>query len=615
MKLLLGLTIATALSSLPASSAEKENLSNLIEDDRFPVRVHVFEDYETEIEKRWWLRGREELKNVPPSANSLPNRRAFRAAPSKNFDRKMGDQNRAWKAVIFNPVPGPPMGPHTRLKFRYWLKGTTTLRVQIYSLSNNYHRFLTLVNLPPERWQNATVDLTTARRPDGSGGPLAEDERIDDIQFYIDPAGELLIDDLVLYEAGPKTEKRPFPLRTIFTGWFDTGTQGKEWPGAFEIVPHEKPRTWDAAKSIKVGNQPQQSLRIKMRGTRKLGGDAILFFRYKLAGKAGPLRVSLVGKGGVPTAEVTLHSAKLNSWTEARVKFQTKLDAENIAFLPPKNGTLLIDDLLLYESGAGLASHYENDKELAKDQNVLLATDFETEAWRKDWDGGARPTVNLVDKDPARKFAPLQGKALRIAVTAGGHYGASIEHAFAKTKAGEPEEIYFRYYLRFGDDWDPARGGKLPGISGTYSRAGWGGRKSDGHNGWSARGLFRGRQDNKTPVGFYCYHADMKGTYGDEWLWDRDDLGKLENNRWYCLEQHARMNTPGKKDGVLRAWIDGQLAFERNDLRMRHQADLKIEKIWINLYHGGSWAAKSDDHLYLDNVVIARKYIGPMNQD
>ncbi|NIP92379.1 MAG: hypothetical protein GWO24_02430, partial [Akkermansiaceae bacterium] len=57
---------------------------------------------------------------------------------------KMGDQSREWKAVIFNPVPGPPMGSRTRLSFRYRLQGTTTLRVQIYSLSNNYHRFLTL---------------------------------------------------------------------------------------------------------------------------------------------------------------------------------------------------------------------------------------------------------------------------------------------------------------------------------------------------------------------------------------------------------------------------------------------------------------------------------------
>ena len=41
-------------------------------------------------------------------------------------------------------MPGPPMGKNTRLSFRYWLKGTDTLRVQIYSLTNGYHRHLVL---------------------------------------------------------------------------------------------------------------------------------------------------------------------------------------------------------------------------------------------------------------------------------------------------------------------------------------------------------------------------------------------------------------------------------------------------------------------------------------
>src|SRR5690606_16392456 len=95
---------------------------------------------------------------------------------------------------------GPPMGPRTRLGFRYRLKGTDVLRVQIFSLSNNYHRFLTLDGLPQEVWQSAVVDMTAARRPDGGGGPLAEDERIDDIQFYVSPEADLWIDDIVLYE-------------------------------------------------------------------------------------------------------------------------------------------------------------------------------------------------------------------------------------------------------------------------------------------------------------------------------------------------------------------------------------------------------------------------------
>lgn len=103
----------------------------------------------------------------------------------------------------------------------------------------------------------------------------------------------------------------------------------------------------------------------------------------------------------------------------------------------------------------------------------------------------------------------------------------------------------------------------------------------------------------------------MRGRYGSHWTWDRDGLGQLENNRWYCIEQHARLNTPFKNDGVLRGWIDGQLAFTKTDVRMRDVGTLKIESVWLNVYFGGSWSARSEHHLYIDEVQISHDYIGP----
>ncbi|MCZ7645372.1 MAG: hypothetical protein M5U26_08825 [Planctomycetota bacterium] len=251
---------------------------------------------------------------------------------------------------------------------------------------------------------------------------------------------------------------------------------------------------------------------------------------------------------------------------------------------------------------------------LAGRDDVILFSDFEEPDWFRLWGQRKVPErCETVDADAARKFEPLSGKALRIKVDKDGHYGASLDFAFQKELGEEPEEIYFRYYLRLGDDWDPTTGGgKLPGIAGTYGRAGWGGRKVNGSDGWSARGLFRGRKDGKTPIGYYCYHVDMKGIYGSEWIWERDRLGYLENNRWYCVEQHVQLNTPGQNDGILRGWVDGQLAFEKTDLRFRDVPALKIEKAWIDIYLGGTWTAPSDHHLFIDHVVVARKPIGTL---
>ena len=197
--------------------------------------------------------------------------------------------------------------------------------------------------------------MTEARRPDGSGGPLSENERIDDIQFYINPDAQLLIDDIVLYGAAQKTETRPFPRRVMFTGWFDTGTQGKEWPGDFKIVPHEKPLTWDAAQSVLNRKTGKPWIRVEMRGQRTLSKKTALRFRYHLSGKTGIDVVLANSKTGRRWTAV-LKSTTVGRWSETTVEFAIPRgkngeaeQADEIRFLVRKPGTtLLVDDVLLY---------------------------------------------------------------------------------------------------------------------------------------------------------------------------------------------------------------------------------------------------------------------------
>ncbi len=271
----------------------------------------------------------------------------------------------------------------------------------------------------------------------------------------------------------------------------------------------------------------------------------------------------------------------------------------------------------------GLAARYPGDTGIAKDADVIFATDFESEQWNNEWThAGEMKVIDTINEDDARKFQPLQGNALRVKIAKGSTGALNTLFKFKKETDAEPEEIYFRYYLRLADDWNQTlQGGKMPGISGTYGVAGWGGRKVDGTNGWSARGSFGLSipADNPLgglhPIGTYCYHADMQGTYGDVWGWHKDYRGFLEKNRWYSIEQYLKLNTPGKKDGILHAWVDGRLAFEKNDIRFRTVDKLKIEQIWMNVYHGGTQPSPYDQHLFIDNVVIARKYIGPMKME
>jgi hypothetical protein len=313
---------------------------------KMPNRIHVIEDYETDIERRWWLAGRLETENVPPGSS-----RACRGTLANDYDGKMGDPSKVYTAVIFNPVPGPPMGGNTRLGFRFWLQGTDRLRLQIYSLSRGYHRRLTLANLPQGVWTSVAADMTAARRPDGSGGALAAGERIDDIQFYADPSAELIIDDILLYDAAPPEETAPFPRRPIFSGWFDTGRQGSEWPGDFEIVPHERPGTWKAARSVPRRERDVSWIRVHLRGERPLGEKTELRFRfrYRLRG-ADSMRVLLVHRGGNRKSSAALDGLEQGRWATAAVRFAPALEvADEVHFLLRPGGELLLDDMLLYD--------------------------------------------------------------------------------------------------------------------------------------------------------------------------------------------------------------------------------------------------------------------------
>lgn len=349
-----------------------------------------------------------------------------------------------------------------------------------------------------------------------------------------------------------------------------------------------------------------------------------------------------------PVADTYLDCSSLTSLGAQRI-FKISIDQSALLrfSLPTSKATLVKASLLLvsdkqYGNGAsigvyrvappytrasnivvpGIANGFARDTGIEKHPDVIFATGFESPVWLTEWGYySPRSNAEAVSEDPAQQFEPFEGRALRVRLVKGSNFGLDLRYLFAGNGRQEPEEIYFRYHLRFGDDWNPyLDGGKLPGIAGTYGRAGWGMRKTDGYNGWSVRGAFAARPAaaktvaGLTTLGSYVYHADVQDSSGDYWSWNEGPAGLLENNRWYSIEQYVKLNTPGKKDGVFRAWIDGRQVVERNDIRFRHVLDLKIESVWIDVYHGGVSPAPKDMTLYIDNVVIARSYIGPVKQ-
>jgi len=84
-----------------------------------------------------------------------------------------------------------------------------------------------------------------------------------------------------------------------------------------------------------------------------------------------------------------------------------------------------------------------------------------------------------------------------------------------------------------------------------------------------------------------------------------------EAGRWVCVEARAKLNTPGKKDGLNQLWIDGRLEAERKNLDWRGSyTQHGINAVFLEAY----WNQGSpvDQSRWIDNFVISTQPIGPV---
>jgi hypothetical protein len=111
--------------------------------------------------------------------------------------------------------------------------------------------------------------------------------------------------------------------------------------------------------------------------------------------------------------------------------------------------------------------------------------------------------------------------------------------------------------------------------------------------------------------------------------------GIIYHGRWYCVELEVDLNTvmagaPGYlKDGAIRMWLDGRLAFERTGMVVRSLPlfdpsgadplltikpcrELGHRDLWFNWYHGGKTPNTIDRTLFFTGLAWSRSYIGPM---
>ncbi|RFA28648.1 hypothetical protein B7R25_02645 [Subtercola boreus] len=177
--------------------------------------------------------------------------------------------------------------------------------------------------------------------------------------------------------------------------------------------------------------------------------------------------------------------------------------------------------------------------------------------------------------------------------------------------------LYFAYRVRTSGDFDPAKGGKLPGLCGGICPIGGESttdapHSSSGQNdpngtaiGWSARGMWR----SNGYLVQYPYTPDQTTQYAPDLRYNLNGSDVyLNDGAWHTIESYVSMNTPGQHNGILKAWYDGQLVLDQKDVRFRDDLSYSIDTIKFTSYYGGhdsSWAPLTDSRIDYDDVVLS----------
>jgi hypothetical protein len=70
----------------------------------------------------------------------------------------------------------------------------------------------------------------------------------------------------------------------------------------------------------------------------------------------------------------------------------------------------------------------------------------------------------------------------------------------------------------------------------------------------------------------------------------------------------VRANAPGERDGRVAFWVDGGLAGDFPNLRLRSVPSLRANRVILSSYTSTQHA---DQTLWYDDVVVATSYVGP----
>jgi hypothetical protein len=254
-------------------------------------------------------------------------------------------------------------------------------------------------------------------------------------------------------------------------------------------------------------------------------------------------------------------------------------------------------------AGGGLATGAAS-AERAR-QTTLKFEDFESGQARRASNTSFADQVGRSDDASIVNAGGKAGKVYRLKLEAGTIHGNPSGNHGVVAMVSLPRQVdnaCIRYRVRFGKNFDWSKGGKLPGLSGVapgVSPTTPAGGGNPGDKGWSGRLMW----GSGGSISSYMYYPEQPYTYGQGFNWSR----KVSDGRWHSLRQCYVMNTVGKENGVLRAWLDGAQVLNRTDFVYRRKNSVHISHMMWSIFRGGAtmdWAGRRDSHIDFDRVRI-----------
>jgi hypothetical protein len=283
----------------------------------------------------------------------------------------------------------------------------------------------------------------------------------------------------------------------------------------------------------------------------------------------------------------------------------------------------------LPEGPGGIASRYAGDLGIDRDPAVVFRDDFEGGTTRFDnsWGGiGLAPQAENVHggKGALECVLPWPRPSQET--------GKGVAHHF---KEGF-DTLHLRYYAKFGKAMELYHGGthdggsilaRAPGVPDAKP-----GVPADGRNEYSVL-LDTWRPDDTVAspgaLATYVYHPEQRHRWGEHFFPSGKTLpfggspacfgGQFaprpemvpERDRWVCYELMVKANVPGRRDGRIAFWVDGRLAADFPNLRLRDVESLKANRIGLGLYTMNGMI-RTPCAMWFDDVVAATSYIGPV---